>query len=89
MGYWVRGDRLRRGHATTAVRLAVAHAFGRLGLHRVQAETLPENVASQRVLERNGFVRFGTAPEYLRIAGEWRDHVMFQVLAPGPSSSSA
>ncbi len=82
MGYWVRGDRVRRGHATEAVRLAKAHAFDRLGLHRVQAETLPENATSQRVLERNGFVRFGLAPEYLRIAGVWRDHVMFQALAP-------
>ena len=84
MGYWVRGDRVGRGHATRAVAAALEHAFGRLSLHRVQAETLPENAASQRVLERNGFVRFGYAPQYLRIAGEWRDHVVFQVLAPEP-----
>ncbi len=57
-------------------------AFRELGLHRVQAETLPENTASQRALERNGFARYGFAPKYIRIAGEWRDHVMFQVLAP-------
>jgi ribosomal-protein-alanine N-acetyltransferase len=30
------------------------------------------------VLGRNGFVRFGLAPAYLNIAGEWRDHVMYQ-----------
>ncbi len=82
LGYWVRADRTRQGHATRAVGLAVDHAFRELGLHRVQAETLPENTASQRALERNGFERYGFAPEYIRIAGEWRDHVMFQVLAP-------
>jgi len=39
-------------------------------------------VASQRVLARNGFVRYGTAPQYLRIAGRWQDHAMFQALDP-------
>ncbi|PCN48551.1 alanine acetyltransferase [Curtobacterium sp. 'Ferrero'] len=87
LGYWVRADRQGRGHATEAVRLAVSHAFDRLGLHRVQAETLPENHRSQRVLERNGFVRYGVAPEYLQIAGQWRDHVMFQVVAPRASAT--
>lgn len=57
-------------------------AFRDLGLHRVQAETLLHNVASQRVLARNGFVRYGTAPQYLRIAGRWQDHAMFQALDP-------
>ena len=82
LGYWIRADRVRQGHATRAVGLTVQHAFRELGLHRVQAETLPENAASQRALERNGFERYGFAPRYIRIAGAWRDHVMFQVLAP-------
>jgi [ribosomal protein S5]-alanine N-acetyltransferase len=55
-------------------------AFENLRLHCVQAETLLHNVASQRVLERNGFVQFGTAPRYVRIAGRWQDHLMFQKL---------
>ncbi len=38
------------------------------------------NVASQRVLERNGFVRFGLAPEYLNIDGRWQDHILYQVM---------
>lgn len=78
IGYWVAADSNGRGIATRAVAEAVERAFGELNLHRLQAETLPENVASQRALERNGFARFGVAPEYLRIAGEWRDHHLFQ-----------
>jgi ribosomal-protein-alanine N-acetyltransferase len=81
MGYWVSASHNGRGFATAAVREMVQLAFAALGLHRVQAETLPHNVASQRVLERNGFVRFGVAPAYLKIAGRWQDHVMYQVLA--------
>ena len=57
-------------------------AFDDLGLHRVQAETLPDNVRSQRVLARNGFVRYGLAPQYLTIAGRWQDFEMYQLLSP-------
>jgi len=69
-----------RGLASAAVRHIIQVAFGELGLHRIQAETLPHNVRSQRVLERTGFTRFGMAPAYLRIAGRWQDHIMWQLV---------
>ncbi|ROP61062.1 MULTISPECIES: GNAT family N-acetyltransferase [unclassified Curtobacterium] len=81
LGYWVSEDAAGRGAATAAVGLATRMAFERLGLHRVEAGTLPHNERSQRVLEKNGFERYGYAPRYLRIAGEWQDHVLFQRLA--------
>jgi ribosomal-protein-alanine N-acetyltransferase len=37
-----------------------------------------DNVASQRVLERNGFERIGLARRYLHVGGDWRDHILFQ-----------
>lgn len=61
-------------------------AFCELRLHRIEAGTLLQNLASQRVLERNGFVRFGIAPGYLNIAGRWQDHAMYQALNPNASS---
>ena len=82
VGYWIRSAANGRGHATSAVRTMVRTAFDELGLHRVEAGTLVHNVGSQRVLERNDFVRYGLAPQYLRIAGRWQDHVLFQVLNP-------
>lgn len=83
MGYWVAAQHSGRGHATRAGALAVRHAFEDLGLHRVQAETMPHNEASQRVLLRLGFRQYGRAEQYLRIGGVWRDHLMFQLLDPG------
>ncbi|HEY0699798.1 MAG TPA: GNAT family protein [Micromonospora sp.] len=80
LGYWVSESHNGRGLASAAVADAVTIAFGELGLHRLQAETLPHNVASQRVLTRNGFVPFAVAPAYLRIAGEWRDHILYHLL---------
>jgi ribosomal-protein-alanine N-acetyltransferase len=82
VGYWVSPDVNGRGIASAALAHMVRVAFGQLGLHRVQAGTLLHNTGSQRVLERNGFVRFGLAPDYLKIAGEWQDHILFQLIAP-------
>jgi ribosomal-protein-alanine N-acetyltransferase len=80
IGYWVASASNGRGLATSAVAEMLRRAFTDLGLHRVEAGTLLHNAASQKVLERNGFTRYGLAPRYLRIAGRWQDHVLFQVL---------
>ena len=83
IGYWTDARFQSRGLMTAAVRHVVEFSRDSLGLHRLQAGTLRENIRSQRVLERNGFVRFGLAPEYLRIAGRWQDHVLYQrILTP-------
>ena len=81
LGYWVAEDAGGRGVASAAVATVLHAAFTEHGLHRVEAGTLLHNVRSQRVLERNGFTRFGMAPRYLRIAGEWQDHYLYQILA--------
>jgi ribosomal-protein-alanine N-acetyltransferase len=78
VGYWVDEARNDRGLASAALADVVELAFGELGLHRLEAGTLPDNVASQRVLEKNGFERYGYAKELLLIAGRWRDHVLYE-----------
>lgn len=82
LGYWVDERHNGRGVATAAVGAVVEVAFAELGLHGVQAGTLLHNHGSQRVLERNGFGVIGLAPAYIKIAGRWQDHRLFQRLAP-------
>jgi ribosomal-protein-alanine N-acetyltransferase len=82
IGYWVSQSHNGRGLATAAVAEVVALAFGGLGLHRLQAETLLHNAGSQRVLTRNCFRPFAIAPAYLKIAGEWQDFILFHLLNP-------
>jgi ribosomal-protein-alanine N-acetyltransferase len=82
VAYWVDAGWNGRGVATAALREMIRVAFEDLRLHRVQAETLVANAGSQRVLARCGFVRIGTAPDYLRIAGRWQEHVLWQLVAP-------
>ena len=67
-----------RGIGSAAVEFAVEAAREELGLHRLQAATLPHNAASQKILRRAGFEEIGAAPAYLKIAGSWQDHILYQ-----------
>lgn len=78
IGYWIAESAQGTGLMTSAVSAALDLAKEVLGLHRLEAATLVHNAASQRVLEKNGFEAFGTARAYLRIAGRWQDHRMYQ-----------
>jgi len=89
VGYWVSQAHNGQGLASAAVAEVIEIAFKGLRLHRLQAETLLCNVRSQRVLTRNGFKPFAVAPSYIQIAGEWRDHIMFQLLNENPAGTAA
>lgn len=82
IGYWLAESATGRGLMTRGVQEAVDMAFGELGLHRLQAEVMPSNLASQRVLERTGFTPYGRAPDYLCIDGRWEEHLLLQRIAP-------
>jgi [ribosomal protein S5]-alanine N-acetyltransferase len=78
LGYWVDVAEVGRGLASAAVGALCRIADQDLDLHRIQASTNPANVASQRVLIKNGFEQFGTARNFLHINGRWQDSQLFQ-----------
>ncbi len=84
IGYWVGRPHARQGVMTEAVGLTLRFAYEDLGLHRVEAACLPTNVASRALLTKCGFHEEGYAPQYLKIDGAWRDHVLFAKLEPQP-----
>ncbi len=77
LGYWMGVNDAGSGHMGRAVGLCLPFVFETLELKRLHAACLPGNLASRRVLEKNGFVEEGFAEHYLQIAGEWRDHVLY------------
>ncbi len=76
IGYWIDQRVAGRGVMPTAVALATDHCFA-VGLHRVEINIRPENVASRRVVDKLGFRSEGLRPAYLHIDGAWRDHLSF------------
>jgi ribosomal-protein-alanine N-acetyltransferase len=89
VGYWVSQSHAGRGLASAALAEAVKQGFGEFGLHRLEAATLLPNTPSQRVLTRNGFRPFAVCEAYLKIAGKWQDHILFQLLNEGLNGRKA
>jgi ribosomal-protein-alanine N-acetyltransferase len=81
LGYWIDSAVAGRGVASLAVALVCDHAFGPVGLHRLQADIRPENRSSRRLVERLGFRPEGLFRSYLNIGGDWRDHIGYALLA--------
>lgn len=75
VGYWVDSRVAGQGIIPTALALAVDHAFGPGGLHRVEINIRPENAPSRRVVEKLGFREEAYHPRYMHIDGGWRDHI--------------
>jgi [ribosomal protein S5]-alanine N-acetyltransferase len=80
IGYWVDRRVAGRGVMPTSVALAVDHCFGPVGLHRIEVNIRPENVASRRVVEKLAFREEGIRQRYLHISGDWRDHLTYALV---------
>src|ERR1700729_1296013 len=80
IGYWVGTPHQGQGHATRAVGLVVRVMTDDLGLHRAEAHTQIENVSSQNVLRRNGFLPIGIVRSHIFTGGAWHDEIMWERL---------
>ena len=85
LGYSTDIDYQGKGITTQAVSLVIDYAFNTLGLHRIEAGVMPSNIASQRVLEKNGFIKEGLCQKNVHINGRWEDHYLYGLINPRES----
>ena len=81
LGYWLGLPFVKHGYMTEAVSAVATFAFEDLHLHRLEAATMPSNVPSIGVLERNGFRAEGLSRRLLKINGTWEDHLLHGLLS--------
>ncbi len=81
LGYAVGKPFAQHGYMREGIELVLREAFSNLKLHRIEANIQPENQASIALAEGAGFRREGFSPRYLKIAGRWRDHERWAILA--------
>lgn len=74
LGYWIAEHETRKGYATQAISLVLSHAFGTMKLHRIEANIIPRNKPSKKLIKGLGFRCEGLAQRYLRINHAWEDH---------------
>lgn len=77
IGYSIDEDEQGKGYMKESVKLVSDYAFDEMGLHRLEASTLVDNIKSQSVLKGCDFKELGFNKKYLFINGEWRDHITF------------
>ena len=80
IGYSLIPSERRKGYCTEAVNIMVDYLFLSKEIVRIQARIDPRNVASQKVLEKNGFKKEGTIRKSSFAKGEWRDRLLYSIL---------
>ena len=80
LGYYALEPFAGRGFMSAGLAMAIGAAFGRLRLHRLEANIQPDNAPSLALVQRFGFQREGYSPRYLKLGGRWRDHERWALL---------
>ncbi|MFD8424717.1 GNAT family N-acetyltransferase [Streptomyces sp. NPDC059466] len=87
LGYWVSSLHQGLGHTSGAVGLVLRIAEDELNLHRLEAHTQLENLASQAILRKHGFSSWGIAHDHFYADGAWHDEVFWErKMTRGPAS---
>lgn len=81
LGYYAFVPKDGKGFMRAGLTKVINHAFRKLNLHRLEANIQPENQASISLVRQLGFRMEGFSPRYLKIAGRWRDHQRWAILA--------
>ena len=81
LGYYAFAGHERQGLMAQGLQAVLRHAFGPLKLHRLEANIQPGNAASIALVRSCGFALEGYSPRYLKIAGRWRDHERWAIVA--------
>jgi RimJ/RimL family protein N-acetyltransferase len=82
LGYALMPEYWGQGMATEAASLAISYGFLELGLHRIEADTEPNNLRSNKVLDRLGFQREGLLRERFMHPDGIQDSLIFGILKP-------
>jgi ribosomal-protein-alanine N-acetyltransferase len=80
LGYRLDRDNINQGYTTEALGELIRIAFEDMGLHRLEANIMPRNQRSLRVVEKLGFVDEGLSRDYLKINEKWEDHIHMVLL---------
>tara|TARA_B100000378_G_scaffold276160_1_gene273526 strand:+ start:674 stop:1258 length:585 start_codon:yes stop_codon:yes gene_type:complete len=77
LGYWLGEEFSKKGIMTESLVSLIRYANKDLGISRIEAATLPTNLASRRLLEKCNFKYEGVGQYFLQIKGKWEHHILY------------
>ncbi len=80
IGYSLLPDERGKGYGTEAIEIMVDYLFLSRDIQRIQVQTDPRNIASQKLLAKAGFSKEGTLRKNFFMRGEWRDVYIYSIL---------
>ena len=80
LGYRTDEKENGKGYTTESIKRGIKYVFDEIKLHRIEANIIPVNTASIRVVEKLGFKLEGYSRNYLQINGKWEDHLHYVLL---------
>jgi len=80
IGYCIRRDCWGKSVGTEVAAELIRFGFSEMKMHRIEAKCDPENIASYKIMEKNGMQREGILRQEKKIRGEWRDSYIYSIL---------
>lgn len=80
IGYCIRRVDWGKGVGTEVAALLIRFGFNQLKMHRIEAKCDPDNIASYKIMEKNGMQREGILRQDKNIRGEWCDSYIYSIL---------
>ena len=76
IGFGIKKSEWKKGLATKAIK-QVVDIVTKMGFHTIEATVFPGNIASEKVLNKNGFIKIGTMKDYYYANGKYIDRILY------------
>ncbi|MDR2718951.1 MAG: GNAT family N-acetyltransferase [Treponema sp.] len=80
LGYFIKEKYWNKGYVTEALKRVIEFAFEEDNVYRISTGCIKENVGSEKVMQKNGFIKEAEYKEYILHEGKLKDRVEYRLL---------
>lgn len=79
VGYWIGETFWGQGIVSEALAAILKFGFEELNLNKIYATHYPDNIASGRIMQKNGMIKEGELKQHYKIKGKYRDLIQYRL----------
>jgi len=80
MGYFIKQDYWNKGYTTEALKKVIEFAFLENDVYRIHTGCIKENIYSEKIMQKCGFIKEAEFKEYVYHDGKFKDRVEYRLL---------